>query len=540
MENLLNTIPKAIVHLRQQFHSGRIGLVFGAGISKDLNFPCWDELVKGIALHTKVQSEEIYNNAKKWSNSTSITQLIFQHFKQKRIADLEKEYPSIAYREKRVLSEWRDVVHDILYKEAQIDRKMKIDAHPYLKKFIPIINNTEFTVNYNFDDTLEYMLAQDDWNPPRNKGKAYQAVWNPYMQFRHDAAVIYHPNGYLPGDKNIHQSENLVFSEETFSDQLIESMSGKLSTLLHLFTKKTCILAGLSLEDNTLKHLLRQASSISPGNYHYFIRYTTDQNSLTEVEKTAIFNAHFEVYNLITLFLNSDEIAKLASLISLEKQEFKTIAEVEGIEVKYNYYLVGTVGSGKSTILNYFGNLKQFEEWMDERPNEMAKPFNELTQEEIDKVDKWTNTQFYKKNVAILHENEGIHIIDRTPLDPITFTLKEEEMQTRATSMLNAISLKKSGYKIDLGQIIFLRANPSELLNRLLTKRKTNWTKETLEILQDRSFKIYSKLEHSEIDNRSRQIESVVKSVAKIIFIDKYNPSDLHNILCNIANKPNA
>lgn len=323
MEDLLKTIPKAVVHLRQQFQSGRLGLVFGAGISKELDFPCWADLVEGIASHKEIQGEEIYKNAKKWSNTSSITQLIFQHFKQKKLTELEKKYPSVAYREKRVLSEWREAVHDVLYKKADIDRKNKIAIHPYLKKFIPLINRTEFTVNYNFDDTLEFMLAQENWNTPRKNGKAYQAVWNPYMQFRDNTAVIYHPNGYLPGDKNLHQSENLVFSEESFSDQLIESMSGRMSSLLHLFTKKTCLFVGLSLEDNTLKHLLRQAASISPGNYHYFVRFTIDKKSLTEDEKKAIFNANFEVYNLITLFLNSEELATLAELIALEKQEFQ-------------------------------------------------------------------------------------------------------------------------------------------------------------------------------------------------------------------------
>lgn len=535
MENLLKVIPKAIVHLRQQFQSGRLGLVFGAGISKDLDFPCWEDLIEGIALHEEIQGGEIYRKAKKWSNTTSITQLIFQHFKQRKLSELEKKYPSIAYREKRVLSEWREAVHDVLYKNAKLDRKKKIASHSYLKKLIPLINQTEFSVNYNFDDTLEFMLAQEDWNSPRKKGKAYQAVWNPYMQFRDDTAVIYHPNGYLPGDKNLHQSENLVFSEETFSDQLIESMSGKLSTLLHLFTKKTCIFVGLSLEDNTLKHLLRQASSISAGNYHYFIRYTSDKKSLTDDEKKAIFNANFEVYNLITLFLNSEEFANLAELVSLDKQDFKTKADIEGVDIKYNYYLVGTVGAGKSTILSYFGNLKQFEEWVDERPNELAKPFSSLSIAEKCKVDDWVNSQFYKKNVALLQETEGIHLIDRTPLDPITFSPEENAMKTRAKSMLEAISPGKSGYRIDLGQIILIRADPVELQNRLLAKRKIDWDQRTLQTLQERALEIYSGLQVSEIENISRPLDSVVESTARIMLVDGYNPSDLHEKLRKTA-----
>ena len=535
MEDLLKENSKAIVHLRQQFQSGRLGLVFGAGISKDLDFPNWDELVEGIAFHKDIQGDEIYRNIREWSNTTSITQLIFQHFKQRRIKELEKKYPSIAYREKRVLSEWREAVYDVLYKNAQIDRKNKIENHPYLKKFIPLINNTEFTVNYNFDDTLEFMLAQTDWNVPRKKGKASQAVWNPYMQFRDDTAVIYHPNGYLPGDRNLHQSEHLVFSEETFSDQLIESMSGKLSSLIHLFTKKTCMFVGLSLEDNTLKHLLRQSSSISPGNYHYFIRFTKDKKTLTDDEKAAIFNSNFEVYSLITLFLDNEELAKLSEIIALEKGDFKTKADIVGVKTKYNYYLVGTVGSGKSTILFHFGNLKQYEEWMDERPHELAKPFSKLSPDEKNRVNAWINNQFYKKNLAILKESEGIHLIDRSPLDPITFIPKEDEKQSRAQSMLISISPGESRYKIEPGQIVFLRSEPGELINRLLAKRKTNWDKKTLQTLQDRTLEIYDDLQINEIENIGRPIDCVVKSVAKMIFVQDYNSSDLHERLTKIA-----
>jgi hypothetical protein len=535
MDEMLKNIPKAVVHLRQQYKIGRLGLVFGAGISKNLDFPDWDKLVEGIASHAEIDGKSLYKNLKKRSNTTSITQLLFQHFKQRKLKDLENKYRSVAYREKRVLAEWREVVHEILYKSASFDRKNKIDDHPYLKKFIPLINETEFTVNYNFDDTLEFMLSQTEWNKPIRKGKAYQAIWNPYMQFRDDAAVIYHPNGYLPNDKNLQQSDDLVFSEESFSDQLIDSMSGKLSSLLHLFTKKTCFFVGLSLEDNTLKHLLRQASSISPGNYHYFIRYTRDEKSLTEDEKRAIFNSNFEVYNLITLFLNSEEVSELAELIALDVDEFKTKADIVGVDTKYNYYLVGTVGAGKSTILSHFGSLKLYEEWMEERPAALAKPFDKLSAEENVMVEKWTNEQFFKKNVALLNESEGIQLIDRTPLDPITFSKEDSEMQSRAQSMLSSIVPGESDYRIDLGQIILLLADPTELQSRLLSKRKLNWSKETLETLQKRTQDIYSGVSISEIENISRPINSVVKSIARTIFVDKYTPVDLHENLSNIA-----
>ena len=535
MNELLKSNSKAIVHLRQQYKCRRLGLVFGAGISKDLDFPNWSDLVKGIAEHEDVDGGVIYKNDSKWSSSTSITQLLFQHFKSTRMAVLEAQYPSVAYRERHVKADWREIVHSVLYRSALESRFDKVKNHPYLINFIPLINGSEFSVNYNFDDTLEYMLSIQKWNQRESKGRPYQSVWNPHMQFRENTAVIYHPNGYLPGDKNLQQSDELVFSEESFSDQLLESMSGKLSTLLHMFTKKTCLLVGLSLQDNTLKHLLRQSSVISPGNFHYFIRYTSNRDTLTDNEKNAIFNSNFEVYNLITLFLDSEEISNLAELVSMDTEEFVNLANIAGVDTNYNYYLVGTVGAGKSTILDHFGNLKLYEEWLEERPHDLAKPFSQLTSDEKERVDEWVNSQFFKKNLKLLSEKEGIHLIDRTPLDPITFSPDDESMKLRAASMLKIISPGNSNYQISLGHVLLVRSTPKELKNRLLSKRKTEWSEDDIALLQERALKIYDSFGLKAIDNIGRTIPEIVKEVARIIHIEDYQPTNLHLKLQEVA-----
>lgn len=536
MQDLLKVIPKAIVHLRQQYQSDRLGLVFGAGISKDLAFPNWDELVKNIAYHPQVNGKSIYESSSQWSNSPSITQFLFQHFKTFRFKELENEFPSIAYREKRIMSDWRTVVHDVLYEESLNNRQDKIEQHPYLKRFIPLINKSEFTINYNFDDTLEVMLSRQEWNSYQSDGRPYQAVWNPYMQFRDKTAVIYHPNGFLPGDKNLQQSDELIFSEESFSDQLIDSMSGKLSTLLHQFTKKTCLFVGLSLDDHTLKHLLRQSAAISPGNFHYFIRYTNSAEYLTNSEKEAIYNSNFEVYNLITLFLNSDEISSLAQLVNTPPDEFKSIANIAGVNVKFTYYLVGTVAAGKSTALSHFGSLKVYEEWLEDRPKELSRPFKDLSDTEKKEVDKWVDNQFYKKNLQLINSNEGIHILDRSPLDPITFSPDEASMKDRAKDILHAISPGQSNYKIDMGQVFLIRSTPKELKTRLLSKQKITWTEDDIEILQNRSINLYKNFKLKEVDNTDRSMSEIVKEIAKLIHTEDYKPIDLHQKLLKEAN----
>jgi hypothetical protein len=532
---LLIENSKAITHIRQQYHQGRLTPIFGAGISISLGFPNWDELIEGIAHNSEIDGSEIHTSARVWSSSTATTQLIFQNFKKKRLDSL-KAHSSMAYKEKKVLSEWREAVHETLYKESKINRIGKIKSHPYILKLLPIIEKSDLTVNYNFDDTFEYIIANKELNQEENsvQGKPYQAVWNAHVQFRSDAVVIYHPNGYLPEDRNLRQSEELVFSEDSFSDQLIGSMSGRLSTLTHILTKKTCLFTGLSLNDSTLKHLLRQAASISPGNYHYFIRYTSNDDTLTTDEKRAIYNSNFDVYNLITLFLNDSGIASLAELITMTSEDYCHLSEIQGVDSKYVYYLTGTVGTGKSTILTHFGNISSYEEWIDERPSELSIPFSELDSEMRAMLDSWIDTQFYKKNLKLTKAEEGIFIVDRCPIDPITFVKEEAEMACRAKSMIKAISPGKSGMKIQNGQVLLLKSNPDEIVTRLLSKRNSSWTTKDISALHTRTLKIFNENDVTLIDNSGRNLENVVKDVARVIFTEKYEPINLHYKLDSI------
>jgi len=39
---------RPVAHLRERFRAGRLGLLFGAGISRDLGFPNWPDLLSRI------------------------------------------------------------------------------------------------------------------------------------------------------------------------------------------------------------------------------------------------------------------------------------------------------------------------------------------------------------------------------------------------------------------------------------------------------------------------------------------------------------
>ena len=532
MEDILSKNVKAIVHLRQQLRQNRTGLVFGAGISYALGFPFWDPLIKGIAMHSMVDAKELYDSLKSSVSQSSITEVLFQYFKTNRERELKTIYENDDYfLQKRLLSDWRSVIHDVLYADAMIEREEKVKSHPYLNDLIPIIQQSEVTINYNFDDTIEYMLSQ---KKSEKAHKPYQTVWHAHAQYKTDTPVIYHLNGFLPGDINSQQSEELVFSEESFSDQLIDSMSGKSSAILNQFGKKTCLMVGLSLDDVTLKHLLRQSTKLSSGNYHYFIRYT-ENGKLTESEKKAIYKSNFAVYNLITLFFDSKQISEFSKLLTMESDEFQLLAEKQGVKTKMVHYFVGSVAVGKSSILSHFGNFQILEEWVDDRPSLLTKPFKSLDKKEKEKVDSWINGQFAKKNNWLHKQKEGIFLVDRTPLDPLSFSNDDDEAKERALSMLEAIQPGQSKRVIAQGNVIYLESDPKEQRGRLLTKRKLDWDEDFLKELNSSTYSLYEKIISSHLKNNNKPLSEIISDTAKLIFCEEYYEKDLHSHLLSFV-----
>lgn len=527
---------KYVCQLRVQLQKNKASLVLGAGISRNLKLPLWQNLINIIKETMAKNAPEamIVNDAP--GKAALILFEIFHSHKKSALVK-SKKYTDNNIIEKKILSDWRELIHKALYSETKDkDRRATIDNHPYFKEMISFIKQSELTVNYNFDDYIEFGLSHTDLNPTKHE-RPYQTVWSHHAQFTKDKCVIYHPNGFLPFDKKKFQSENLIFSDGAFADQLLDGIGGSLSTLLHVLTKKTSILLGHSLTDSTLLHLLRKAAVISPGNYNYFIRFMKDDEILDSQSRSAIFEANFNNYNLITLFFNSSDIREFLLAITISDDDFLLESDLNGLPTKYCYYIVGPIGIGKSTVISQFGNLITLDEWFDERPSDMAKSPEGLTTKKTITIDDWTNQQFGKKNNYLASKNIGLFLIDRSPLDPLSFVVNVTE-NLRASSMLNnGIRPGKSSKKIEGGEIIHMTGDPHEIWSRLITKRKeTSWPPEKIETLQNNSMRIYKPLMPKLINATNRKEIDVIRDVAKILFSPTYTPVDLDTEMRKIAN----
>jgi hypothetical protein len=531
---LLKKYARAIVHLKQQLKANKFGLVLGSGISKPFNIPNWYDLIKRIAGNPEVDGEDILIFKKDSSPQSSLIQMLYEHYKAKEIEKSPDPRNTFSKDfDRKVQSQWLNIIHAELWKEFN-PTLLEKGKHPYMDSFINIIRESTLTINYNFDDTIQQLISLRRTDEEREEGvKGFETVWDARLQFQSDSGIIYHPNGFLPYNKVEGSSNNLVFAEDSFADQLIASMAGHYSTLLHHLSKNTCLFLGLSLEDSTLKHLLRQNSQISPGHYHYYVAFTEDSSSIPECKKNAIIESNFELYNLITLFLNNDEIKTISELLQMKEKDIEELGTIHGIPLKYVFYLTGGVGCGKTTTLSYFRNLSTHAEWPDPKHPLLALPSYELNPEQKKDVDDWLARMFFKKNKNIRNNPVAINVIDRTPLDPITFTDKIE-WQDKALFLDNQITKGTSKFRIEPGSIILLKGDEETIARRIRMRIKSEkqYTAKDIRLMYEKFKEIFSYLKCvQEVDTIDLSELEVVKIVARIIHIEEYCPDELHLVL---------
>ena len=529
-KKILTDYARAIVHMRRQKSQQRFGLIFGAGISTDFGFPSWNELIRRIATHDKVKGLDMLNDG---ISNSSISQLLFQKFK----INIEKKLPAdFDENDKKnsfIQSEWHKIIHDSLYKEAPISAEDFLKRDSYLREYLNIIKSTRLTINYNFDDTLQTLISESRSKDERKKSRGFRTIWNSDIQMYPENGVIYHPNGFLPHKLTEKPSDNLIFLEDSFGDQLIESAYGHYAALSYHLSQNTCLFIGTSLKDATLKHLLRKNAKIHPGHVHYYVYYLNSIEELTKEHRKAITDANFQVYNLVTLFLTKSDIKSLGQLLSGTDEDIELLSDELGLNTTYRFFLTGSVCVGKSTTLSNFRSLRTHDEWLDQRVPGMEKdPSLVKRDDKIQEIDYWVAEQWRSKNFVLYKaKTPGIDIIDRCALDAFAFT-EENKWKDKAVFTREIITPDKSSTPLCKGKIILLIGHPQTMAVRALKLHK-EVTSEKLEYRQNLLRIIYNKNDYGivEIDTKDKGIEQVSKEVSKIIHIDDYTECDLQERL---------
>jgi len=494
-------------------------------------------LVQRIAADNGVSGEEILAGVSPRASLPYKTELLFQHFRATRLAGQSTAEGDLRKSEYQILAEWLVVLASHLYADAPGDFREKLSDHPYLNAFLPLIKQSEMTVTYNFDTFVEEALTATRSPEDAAQSRGYEIVTNPWTQFRRKRAVIYHPNGVVPRVLMEAPVDRVVFSEASYADQLIGAMAGDYSALLNHLARKTCLFIGLSLDDEMLRSVLIQSARANPGNYHYYVFYTGDGGAASAAHLEAIRQANFSVYNLITLALDDVGLASLGELLNVQKFSENVVAdfaEENGINLQFRYYFTGPLGVGKSTSVSSLRNLLVFDEWVEPRLEVLGKPWAELSEEEREQADGWILHQFRLKNDNLRHGRMGIFVIDRPPLDPLSFT-PEDEWREKAELLLSKICPGKAAWRVQRGQVLLLTGDPQELSARMGLTKRDGYTPDRLRAMEKTLKRLYDLEGVTAVDTRGLSILELVNKVSEIIHMQEYVEADLHSRLQEIV-----
>ena len=232
----------------------------------------------------------------------------------------------------------------------------------------------------------------------------------------------------------------------------------------------------------------------------------------------------------MTIFADDAEIRAFGELIDYERcksELFCDFANEHNIPVRFRFYVTGAIGVGKSTVINHFRNLHVLDEWLEQRLPLLAKDWSTLTPEEKEEVDNWIVGQFKQKNGILRNFREGIFMMDRGPLDPLSFT-PDSEWPVKAGRILNELCPGHADWKVEGGRIILLEGEPSELALRVIITERKDYTEEKLRDLEERLGMAYGNTGVIRCDTRGLSPSDVARRVAEIVHLEEYNP------VCNL------
>ena len=545
-QEVLKNHGRAIVHMWQQMSTKRLCLVFGAGAGYDLGFPKWEELLFTLGENLKGFAEAKIAAA---GDLVKLAQLLVKLFEydfairdEEWRKDNDESDPSLnstlsqkSY-SARLNAAWRDLIHDTLYVNIDtLSDKILLQKDCYYKAFLKIIKNSPITITYNFDDSIQRFLA----NPMTGRGKirkmGYTTIFDENSQLPTNFPIIYHPNGYLSHLKKQKPSTHLILTEDSFREQLSDSISGRHAVIQSELAQKTCLIVGSSLADPTLNYLLKKNANHHPGHYHYYVHWSGDDGLSTSSQADR--DRLFELYNLITLNLSTDAIKTLGDLLSDPMEDLRALLVKSQFISRYTYVVTGAVGSGRGSVISHFRSLKQHDDWLAPSLDRMAQQVTDLKDSDVDEIDLWVDEQWAKKNLSLTYDENmvGLHILNRGPLDPLAFT-KDGDIARRGKSLLRALKIDDQNDSITPAHIILLTADSDEMATRATARGKI-FDAKVLTQQEDKLREVYGhSAAVSVIDTRGLTIQQTVRRIAKIIHLERYVELNLTQQLTSISN----
>lgn len=522
-----------ITHLWQRLaEHKRLGLVLGAGVSYDAKIPLWGGLVERLAKAAGLTEDRMKLHQKERFPETFLAEILFRHHTASQIKNASDKH-----HDHRVNSSWKKKIRECLYRDlGGKPFEAILEEHPYLEGLATLACKAGFTVTLNFDDIVDQAVAAHVGSildkAPDSEMANPEIIYHPKIETRKHAPVIYHINGSLPRDELRRSSEHVLLTEDAFADVLLSPNSQNAEFVINQFAVRTFMLLGLSLSDNSLKNILRSSAKRNPANHHFYIIHELDDEPRSKEARDDIFEVNLHVYNLVTIFLTTSEIKALINVLnSASASQFDEAILESGAKstIHRKYYVVGSVASGKSATIDALRCFTTFEEFSGRVPAQMYQDDKTLSSEDQKIVDDYLFPQLVKKNGNMMRVNSGIRIMDRAFFDLFAFSKDgdEGEIERKAIELRNRVG--QYGKALENGSLIFLRASPEALEERLLRRgtrngedEKKGFEPQTLE-KQEQQLKLAYKIDDkSVLDTSDLDQGEVAREIARKILLGEY------------------
>lgn len=455
-------LGRFVCHLFQRLKDNRLNLVTGAGVSVDAGVPAWTPLLERLAERSKDLAQDVDKHKTSGLAPEYLGQIIYHRHCSDWVGEAEAHLKDAV-----VMHGWVTSIYDAIYRDVPKTTEKILERHPYLSELADLARKVPLVINFNFDDLLSDAI---DYQATRRSGpreRPLNVTWHPPLVDRPKATTIYHVNGYLPRVALKKRSPELIFTEDSFSAALSRSPGVSGEYMFLRFVQNTMLIVGHSLGDSSLKNFLRRNRDQAPANHHYMIHWLRSADEMTPTRQGDIFQANLELYNLVTIFLTSTEIAELLKLLNSEDRDVRLFLDSKCPDRRssYHYYIAGPVAAGKSTLLEQLRCFGTFEEWTRPPPPEMYLSFDKLTVEQQNLVNTFIYTELKEKDLLMTKVEVGFHFMDRAPLDLYAFSKDDEERKQKTLELQNILTARK---QLQPGQIVFITADGRELVKRNL------------------------------------------------------------------------
>jgi len=256
-ENTESSIELQLEKIRNEYSNGNLSIFCGAGVSLDAGLPSWSVLLESLlrrafstekTLSTNLDPELQASLAKLYQKSLNLSPLMIAQYLKNMLG-------------KDFLRSLRDELYPQTPRPSKLIAAIVDLCRPRRSR-----NCLRSIITFNFDDLIEQALSKDKIK--------HKAIFHEGQRCGATELPIYHVHGFLPQSGTITSDNEVVFSEDAYHSQFIDSFSWANLVQLNHLNQNSCVFIGLSMTDPNLRRLLDVSMRKNPDRVlnHYVVK----------------------------------------------------------------------------------------------------------------------------------------------------------------------------------------------------------------------------------------------------------------------------